>query len=1673
MSFLTKPTIGRSLFLLGTLCSAITLNAQQSDAGKSVLSMERNKIDGTPSLIRFSPEAKWKKGDEQKVLQQYLGIDGVNTTMRLQYATTTRANATTSRYAEYYKGIKVEYGSFTLTEKDGRIQFISGNFYKTPAGASAAPAITEGTALNKALDKVGATRYMWQDPSAEANLKETYNKPDTSYYPKGRLVWIENFYKHDRQLHLAYAFNVYAQVPMSRQMMYVDATDGSILYAENLIKHTAASNRTLYSGVVPFVTSKPGSTYTLYDSTRGGGIYTRNVNHNTSVTGVTQITSTTNNWPTASTDTAALDVHWGVEKVYDYWFTQQGRDSWDGMGGILLSYIHMNDASTGGNMDNAYWNGSEMCYGDGTGCSGSGAGVFLGPLTPLDVTGHELGHGICQATAGLVYELESGAINEGLSDCWGATVEHWADPHETDAQAKLYFKIGEEIGCGHAPLRSMDYPHNESNPDTYGTNDPFWVDVVGCIPDGSPFGNDNCGVHTNSGVTNKWYYLVVSGGTGTNANGNSYNVNAIGWTEAAQILYQTELALSSTADYAEFRNTSIAVATALYGACSAEVQCVTNAWYAVGVGAAFTPCSPQLGFTVTNMDVTENAGTTACPASHTITVGIQPNGPTIAGGNPTVNIVAAPYSTAVAGVDYTITGGAMTFLAGDVSTHYATITIYDNGAVNDDKKLILGFTLNAMGTGTTVSPLGDSVHINILNDDSSVLTGGVEYHTLSMGAAGTCNVSSAFQGSNRRARTQWIITAAELAAAGVRPNAPISQIGFNITSKSSTSAFVNYTLNMANTTATDVSTGFVTAGLVTVFSANHTTNLGLDTLNFSTNFTWDGTSNIMVQACYGNNASNFTANDQMAGLTPSADLICAHNQSTGTGGSGCALGWSGATADLVNIHPVMRFKQTVPPSKIATVLGNTRSWSVAAGTQVPFFNAADTALIATLNNTTANLGCTNATVSGAGTGFTPSAFSSGTNRSVKQVTITPTINGATTTYDVTMYMTNTELNSVSPSSLFLVKTEQATDATITPANSVLVTPALVTGTNYVGFKGTFTGVTGSRFFLTDGPICASPATTITASGPVSFCAGSSVTLSAPVTAGATYQWQNGTTNIPGATNSSYTTNTAGNYRVIVSSGGCQGISAATTVIVNANPVVAAITGTTSVCPGAFTTLSNTTPSGTWSSNAPAVATVSGGVVGGSTTGTATISYSVTNGAGCTAYSTTLVTVLASPATTITASGPLSFCPAGSVTLSAPTGTGLTYQWLNGGFPISGSTSSSYHTNTAGNYAVTVTNSSNCSATSAVSTVAVNASFTYPPSVSLSSSPVIVVCFPGSPTTLTPTPVNGGSSPHYDWYVNGTPAGSGATYSYVASEGDIVKCLLTSNDPCLSVDTASTIVSMTLGTPGHPMVGINAIPNDTVCAGVMATFAALPSFGGTAPSYIWNKNGINVATGPAYNYVPTNGDLLKVTMTSNYNCRDQDTAVSAPMMLTVQSSVPNTVTVTSDHGTSIPSTGAVTFTATAANGGTSPTYQWYVNGVPVSGATNATYTTSTLGEGNVVTCSVVSSEACAAPSTGYSTGMTMHWPAGITNTSINNQLMLIPNPNNGTFTIKGALNTNDETITIQVTNMLGQEVFLTNALVNNNTIDRTIALQQSLASGAYLVNVTTSTGKQVLHMVVNK
>jgi gliding motility-associated-like protein len=249
----------------------------------------------------------------------------------------------------------------------------------------------------------------------------------------------------------------------------------------------------------------------------------------------------------------------------------------------------------------------------------------------------------------------------------------------------------------------------------------------------------------------------------------------------------------------------------------------------------------------------------------------------------------------------------------------------------------------------------------------------------------------------------------------------------------------------------------------------------------------------------------------------------------------------------------------------------------------------------------------------------------------------------------------------------------ATTQNITVSNAGVYT---VTVTNASGCSSTATQTV---------TVNANPAVTVTANGPTLFCQGGSVTLTA--TGAASYQWNTGDFT------SSITVGAAGSYFVVgTSAAGCETTSATTVVTTSTIPAVAAITGANYVCEGGSINLTSSTNNGTWTSANNFIATVSNtGAVTGLNAGTTNISYTVTNGA-CSSTVTAVVNVLNNPVVPIiTPSGATTMCPGGTVILFAS--NGANYQWN------SGQTTPFITVNQTGNYAVTVTNASGCSATS--------------------------------------------------------------------------------------------------------------------------------------------------------------------------------------------------------------------------------------------------------------------------------------------------------------------------------------------------------------------------------------
>ncbi|MDX9881255.1 MAG: choice-of-anchor L domain-containing protein [Prolixibacteraceae bacterium] len=341
----------------------------------------------------------------------------------------------------------------------------------------------------------------------------------------------------------------------------------------------------------------------------------------------------------------------------------------------------------------------------------------------------------------------------------------------------------------------------------------------------------------------------------------------------------------------------------------------------------------------------------------------------------------------------------------------------------------------------------------------------------------------------------------------------------------------------------------------------------------------------------------------------------------------------------------------------------------------------------------------------------------------------------------------------------------------------------------------------------------------------------------------------------------------------------------------------------------------------------------------------------------------------------------------SVTASAISGT-PTYQWqvnTGSGFgDISGANSSSLTITSvttgmsAYQYQVIVTGPCGVDEiTSGAATLTVNPNL--PVSVSIAADPGNTIC-DGTSVTFTATPVNGGSSPSYQWKKNGSDVGTNSiTYTDATlANGDVITVELTSNATCATGSPAtSNSIAMTVN-PNLPVsVSIAADPGNTICEGTSVTFTATPVNGGGSPSYQWKKNGSDVGTSSTTytDAALANGDVITVELTSNATCATGSPATSNQITMTVNPNLPVSVSIAADPGNTICDGTSVTFTATPTNGGSSPSYQWKKNGSDV-GTNSTTYTDAALANGDVITVVLTSNATCATGSPATSNQITM-------------------------------------------------------------------------------------------------
>lgn len=259
----------------------------------------------------------------------------------------------------------------------------------------------------------------------------------------------------------------------------------------------------------------------------------------------------------ASGDPAVDEAYDALGATHDFFWRVYGRDSIDNLGLALAGTVHYDK-----DYQNAFWNGEQMVFGDGDG------EIFQRFTRSLDVVAHELTHGVTESEAGLVYAHQSGALNESMSDVFGVLTKQYVK-QQTAEQAD--WLVGADLLTDQVKgvaLRSMKHPGTAYDDPVLG-KDPQPADMAHYVQTQ----DDNGGVHLNSGIPNRAFYLAAVA------------IGGFAWERAGQVWYDTlcDKRLSNVAEFSDFAALTLANAKARFGAEPKVAEAIAKAWQQVGV----------------------------------------------------------------------------------------------------------------------------------------------------------------------------------------------------------------------------------------------------------------------------------------------------------------------------------------------------------------------------------------------------------------------------------------------------------------------------------------------------------------------------------------------------------------------------------------------------------------------------------------------------------------------------------------------------------------------------------------------------------------------------------------------------------------------------------------------------------------------------------------------------------------------------------------------------------------------------------------------------------------------------------------------------------------------------------------------------------------------------------
>ncbi len=553
---------------------------------------------GTPYCIEGEVKVGEEKSTEQQVqdylraIQSVSGLKSAAEEFSISAEETDELGISHIRLNQVWQGIPVFGAEAILHKNQGAFYLFNGRFFPSPKITDTHPTLSAQAAADIARSHLGSFEKVKNLTPEEQKLTRAGAPPTlVIYHP------LENHLDEYLAWQVAVVPNVAA-----RYNYFIDAKTGEVLdFYSELCKilphdHPGKGDRTIcttenekepeenlrYSALPPdgpytanatdllgqsrlINTYSKNNTYYLMDAAKAmfnntqssfpdnavGVIWTLNANNTSPYNNNFQAyhnTSSNNSWSNPN----AVSAHHHAERAYYYFKNTFNRESINGQGGNIISLINVVE-DDGSQMDNAFWNGAAMFYGNGN-------SSFSYPLArALDVAGHEMSHGVIQTTADLIYMGESGALNESFADIFGAMIE------------RQNWKMGEDVVNPNVfpsgALRDLSNPHNGGN----SLGQPGWQPAH--YSERYTGTQDNGGVHINSGIVNKAFYLIA-------------NNTAVGREKAEQVYYRALVKyLVKSSQFVDCRIAVIQAATDLYGANSATTNAAKAAFDAVGIGA--------------------------------------------------------------------------------------------------------------------------------------------------------------------------------------------------------------------------------------------------------------------------------------------------------------------------------------------------------------------------------------------------------------------------------------------------------------------------------------------------------------------------------------------------------------------------------------------------------------------------------------------------------------------------------------------------------------------------------------------------------------------------------------------------------------------------------------------------------------------------------------------------------------------------------------------------------------------------------------------------------------------------------------------------------------------------------------------------------------------------------